>query len=150
MFRILFFLVIPFVLLAQSDMPTVFMMGEHEDYYNEKLGEQPATFLQVCSDDMNIAYEKWMFFLADIEKSAIAKEYDIRGIKIWINVFFDKDGTIEHVVYHPKPNSKNLDYSEFTAFLSEFAQDYQIDLQSREPFVHFGSASFPTFVSTKK
>jgi hypothetical protein len=131
---------------SKSDVPKVFLISEDDQAYGDLVSSTPNLLLQVCNNSMEEAYKKWVYMLADIEDSAEAKGFDIKGLKIWINVFWNMDGTIEHIVYYPKPNSKNIEYSEFTNFLNDFSKDYQLDIKSSSNFVHYGSASFPTFV----
>jgi len=79
---------------------------------------------------------------------AYAKEinFDINGVKIWVHVFWSADGTINHIAYHLKPNSKNIDDKEFSAFLSSFTNQYKFPLVTKGVnYSHYASAAFPTF-----
>ena len=83
--------------------------------------------------------------LNDIEKYAEKSEFDIKGIKIWLNVFWNSDGTIKHLVYFPKPNSRNMDFDLLTLYLGKFVENYKMEALDRACFSHYGSAAFPTF-----
>lgn len=83
--------------------------------------------------------------LSTMEEYADKSEFDIKGIKIWLNVFWNPDGSIKHLVYFPKPNSRNMDFDLLTIFLGKFVDDYQIESWDTSCFSHFGSAAFPTF-----
>jgi len=128
-----------------DSLPEVFMIGENESEYEDLVTGCNTLLLSVCEDDMDLAYRKWLGLLSDMEKYAETKEIDIRGVKIWINVFWDKDGTIKHLVYYPKPNSKNMDFDKLSLFFVEFTAEYKMDFNIEKCFSHFGSATFPTF-----
>ena len=129
-----------------DSLPNVFMIGENESEYERMMTGCNTLLLSICKDDMELAYRKWLGLLSEMEKYADTKEIDIRGVKIWINVFWNTDGSIKHLVYYPKPNSKNMDFDKLSVFFAEFAQEYKMEFSSIEKcFSHFGSATFPTF-----
>ena len=135
---------------AQVDidhMPKAFIVGEYEELYESLVVEHNELLLTVCSNSMDKAYENWVHLLSDLERYAEDQGFDIKGTKIWINFFWNTDGTIKHIVYYPKPNSKNMDFQLLSDFLSGFADNYQFILTNEKPFSHYGSASFPTFSS---
>ena len=131
---------------STSELPAAFLISEDDNAYGDLVKATPTLLLQICEDSMDIAYKKWIYMLADMEDSAVDKGFEIRGLKVWMNVFWNADGSIEHIVYYPKPNSKNIEYSDFTNFLNEFAESYKMDIKAEAQFAHYGSASFPTFV----
>ncbi len=132
--------------IAQSDeLPTVFMIGENEMAYEKVVSDCSSLLLSVCQDSMNLAYQKWIGMLSAMEEYAESSDFDIKGIKIWINLFWNSDGTIKHIVYYPKPNSRNMDFQKLTLFFELFIRDYRLELRSDKCFSHYGSAAFPTF-----
>jgi hypothetical protein len=131
-------------IVAQTSLPEVFLIGEHEAEYESKIKDYNVLLLTVCNNSMDEAYDKWSGMLIQMEEYADSIDYDIKGAKIWINVFWNKSGTIDHIIYYPKPNSKNMDFDRFTAFLKEFTTMYQMEVESTANFSHYGSASFPT------
>ena len=127
-------------------LPNVFMIGENEREYESLVTGCNTLLLSVCQDDMDLAYRKWLGLLSDMEKFADTQAIDIKGVKIWINVFWDKDGSIKHLVYYPKPNSKNMDFDQLSIFFETFAEEYKMDASNGgKCFSHYGSATFPTF-----
>lgn len=129
----------------QDSLPNVFLIGQHDKAYGKLLTDNPDLLLSVCDNSMEMAFEKWVNMLHDMEVYAEQQNFDIKGIKMWINVFWNSDGTIEHIAYFPKPNSKNMDYEELTAFIADFIRVYKLDLSHEKGYSHYGSASFPTF-----
>ncbi|MDA9773576.1 hypothetical protein N9B82_01350 [Saprospiraceae bacterium] len=137
--------------IAQNEtdtLPSVFMIGEYEQQYNTMLSVQPDLLMSVCEGDMEKAYNNWLNFLVAMEQFAIEQKVDINGIKIWINVFWNEDGSLKHIAFYPKPNSKNMEYEYVKVLFSQFSAQYTSELQNEKIFCHYGSASFPSFITT--
>ena len=127
-----------------DSLPEVFMIGDHELEYESLVVECSDILLNVCDDSMEEAYEHWLLMLHDIEKYALEQDIEIRGIKLWLNVFWNTDGTIKHLVFYPKPNCRNMDFDELSDFFADFTIDYNFTKENANCFAHYGSASFPT------
>ncbi len=124
------------------------MIGEYEYQYNDMISNAPDLLMTVCNNDMDKAYSLWLEFLVGLEKYALENDIDINGVKIWINVFWDGDGSIKHIAFYPKPNSKNMEYGLLSALLKEYSKNYELELEHSKMFAHYGSASFPSFITT--
>lgn len=140
---LLFFVFIQASVGTSQELPRVFLVGENEDSYEKMMGNYTELLLTVSDNSMDKAYNYWVSMLGEMEEYASSKEYDVQGVKIWLNVFWNKSGEIDYLVYYPKPNSKNMDFDVFTKFLNEFISIYQLDIKSDSHFSHYGSASFP-------
>ena len=132
--------------LLQNDTtpPKVFILGEHEKAYEQLNLDYSVMLLTACKGDMDNAYQKWVSMLNEMEAYATMINYDIKGVKVWLNVFWNNDGTIKHIAYHLKQNSRNIDTAELTAFLTSFMNHYTFPLVVDKKYSHYGSASFPT------
>lgn len=128
-----------------DSLPQVFMIGENEIEYENLVSVCNKPLLNVYQDSMDMAYRYWMSMLSDMEKYAERAEFDIKGIKIWLNVFWNPDGTIKHLVYFPKPNSRNMDFDLLTKFFARFADHWIASSDEAKCYSHYGSATFPTF-----
>lgn len=126
-------------------LPSVFLIGEFEDEYEQLSVNCDRKLLNNCNEQMEVAYYKWMGLLNDIEGYSDQLNFDLKGIKIWINVFWNADGTIKHLVYYPKPNSKNMDFDQLTDFFDSFLAQYQSPITDQVCFSHNGSANFPIY-----
>ena len=132
--------------VTHSDtLPTVFKIGENEAAYEALVTECSNPLLTVCKDSMDLAYRRWMTMLSEMEVFAEKSDFDIKGIKIWLNVFWSPEGEIKHLVYFPKPNSRNMDFDLLTKFLFNFVDHYKMESLDDYCFSHYGSAAFPTF-----
>ena len=132
------------IALSQST-DRVFFIGENQKTYDKLIVTYNTHLLEVCDNSMDVAYEKWSGILYDIEKYVMAEHFDIRGVKLWMNVFFDGKGKIDNIVYYPKPVSKNMNYEQLSKILDKFVKTYNTSITAKVPFSHYGSASFPVF-----
>ncbi|MFZ1750808.1 MAG: hypothetical protein WAU01_11480 [Saprospiraceae bacterium] len=127
---------------------SVFFIGEEEKNYEKLVQNYNTMLFTVCANNMELAYENWSVLLKDLEDYSIKSNTDLKGVKLWLNVFWSKDGTIDHIVFYPKPNSKNLNYDNIKLLLANFIKTYQSPLKHTARFSHYGSAAFPVFSKT--
>jgi hypothetical protein len=127
------------------DLPKAFQIGEHENGYGNLIKLYPESLLSVSKDSIELAYINWMYLLFDMEKHSKKINFDLNGLKIWLNVFWNKNGSIEYISYYPKPNSRNMEFNKLTAFFIDFVNNYKKRISGSDNFVHFGSARFPSF-----
>ena len=130
---------------TKSLLPDVFLIGEYEYAYEQLVQNSDIMLLNVCNNSMDDAFSRWNKFLFEMESYAEELNFNIKGVKIWINVFWKADGSIRHIVYYPKPNSININYKELTSFFKNFIKVYNIPIQYESEFSHYGIASFSTF-----
>ncbi len=131
------------VLEDSLDLPVVFIIGEHEAEFNSLSLEHETLLLTACNDDMDFAYDKWLAMLKEMEAYSNIKNFDLKGVKMWINIFWEKDGTISNIAYYLKPQSRNIDTRYLTAFLTQFAREHRFSLVYDEKYSHYGTANFP-------
>ncbi len=129
---------------TELSMPKVFLIGEYETQYGLLYETYHEILLSVCHNDMNIAFDKWMDMIVEMEAYAADIDFDLGGIKIWLKVFWNEGGGIDYISYYLKPTSRLVDMAEMTAFLSSFVNRYQMPIQTNVKFTHNGSAAFPT------
>ncbi len=128
---------------SRPSKPAVFMIGENEKAYDQLVTDYSTMLLLVCNNDLEKSFEIWTDFLHDIEDYAAQSGYDLKGAKLWINVFWDKEGKIDHIVFYPKPNAKNLNYENLKPIFESFITQYQIPVKYTTKYSHYGSANFP-------
>jgi hypothetical protein len=126
-------------------LPKVFFTGEYESIYENLVLECGDHLLSVCDGSMEDAYSLWIEMLAEMEEYADAVEFDIKGVKIWMTAYWNTDGSIKHIVYYPKPSSKNMDFDKLSEFLNDFSKTYILPKKNENCFSHNGIAAFPTF-----
>ncbi len=124
--------------------PKVFILGEHEAAFEQLSMNYSIMLLEACDNDMKVAYGKWLDMLQQMEVHSEKMDYDLKAIKVWFNIFWDKSGAIDHIAYYLKPASKNIDTERMTLFLISFMNNYTFPLEYHGNYAHYGSASFPT------
>lgn len=149
--KVLFFLLSGILSLsslqAQSGdaTPTVFVMGKHEAGYEELTQTYKQSLLEACGNDMQVAFDKWLEMMQKMEAYADEIDYNIDGVKVLMHVFWNEDGSIAHLGYFLRPNSRNIPTEELTAFFRSFIRQYKFPVSSQRKFAHYTKASFPTF-----
>lgn len=132
-----------------SELPGVFQIGEYESFYKNLYAEYPGFLLSETGNNMNAAFEKWLNMIYAMEEHSNTLDFDLNGLKVWLNVFFNEDGSIDFLQFHKKPYSKNIDEKELKAFFNSFINEYKMPITAEGKFNHSGSAGFPTFGKTR-
>ncbi len=131
-----------------KDLPKAFFIGEYDYLYTDLYNEHPGMLMEVCDNNMDAAFEKWLHLIYGIEDYSKEINFDLNGVKIWLNVFWAQDGTIDNIAFYLKPNSRNIKDTEIVAFFKSFVNNYRLPIDADKAFNHSGSASFPTFGNT--
>ncbi len=131
--------------MTENHVATVFYIGEDEKNYEKLVQKYNTMLFAVCNNNMELAFDYWSVLLKDIEDFSVKSNFDLKGVKLWLNVFWDKDGNIDHIVFYPKPNSRNLNYDNVKTLLTNFTKNYQSPIKYTTRFSHYGSAAFPVF-----
>lgn len=130
--------------VAQGTLGRAFVLGENEQSYEQLASQYSAGLLQVSNNDMKVAFEHWLDLLQAVDDYADRINYDIKGVKVYLHVFVAADGTIDHIGFLPRPDSRNVSVAELQAFFSGFARAYQMPVSGSQPFSHYAGATFPT------
>jgi hypothetical protein len=135
------------VLLAQDNLdslPVVFTVGEYGKQYEQLVMDCETHLIELTDQSMDSAYVYWLDLMKQLEFHADTSGFDIKGVKIWINIFWNPNGTMRHIVFFPKKSSRNIDFDKLKLVLERFARKFKIIARYKDCFSHFGSASFPT------
>lgn len=118
------------------------MLGEYGKEYEEIM---PAyeTLLEACDGEMELAFNKLMGMVREMEAYASLVGYDLKGVNAWMHFFWRPDGTIEHIGFYLKPNSRNVNTEGLKSFLTSFTKQYKLPLRNGKKFAHYSSFSFP-------
>ena len=125
-------------------LPKAFALNEYEvaasayanDYHH---------ILEVCDNNMELAFEKWLNMLVAIEANAQQEGIDLKGVKMWMKVYFKESGKIDHIGYYLKPDSKNISSDVLNPLFERFIKKYQFPLETDKKFLHYTVASFPVY-----
>jgi hypothetical protein len=130
-------------------LPKVFILGEHEKDFEKLQSQYSTSLLSICSYNPEMTFEKWAQFLIDMEDYSEAINYDLKGVKMWIEVFWLPNGSAKHIAYALKPQSRNIDLKELSAFMSSFMNQYKPRFQPNKRISHSAHAFFPLTQGTK-
>ena len=125
--------------------PTVFLIGDDSRAFEALSRSYNTPLINACEDDIETAFYKWKDMMIALENFSKSEGYDIRGIKMWIKIFWASDGSIEHIAYFLKPHSRNVSTEELSDFFESFMTTYKLPLEIKRGFSHYGSVSFPTY-----
>ncbi len=132
-----------------SDYPTVFLISEEPAAFEQLSLEYRQNLIEVCDFDMTMAYNGWIDMMKAAESHAETLEYDLKGLKMWIKVFWGVEGSVDHIAYYLKPTSKNVDTDLLSAFFSDFIEDYTFPITFDKQFSHYGNAAFPIYAQPR-
>jgi len=132
--------------LWQKDKyPTVFLIGDDSRAFEALSRSYNIPLLNACEDDIETAFYKWKDMMISLENFSKSEGYDIRGIKMWIKIFWAADGSVQHIAYFLKPHSRNVSTEELSTFFESFMDTYKLPIEVERSFSHYGSVSFPTY-----
>ena len=119
-------------------------MGEFGKAYEILVSECEVPLNDILGSSMDSTYHHWIKTLNQLERHAENMQFDIRGVKVWMNIFWADNGDIQHIAYFPKKTSRNIDFKRFVKMLESFIEQYTGTLKHSSCYSHYGSASFPT------
>lgn len=134
-------------LLAQaqpSSLDKVFVLGEAEQRYEQLTSSYSQTLLEASQGDIEQAFTNWLEMQKAMDAYADEIDFDIKGVRVWLHVFWSETGKIDFIGFLPRPDSRLIDNDELRAFLAGFAERYQLPLNSTRKFNHYTGAAFPT------
>lgn len=129
----------------KSKHPSVFLIEDNSDAFEQLSMRYESSLITACENNMDNAYSNWISMMREVETFAEAKNFDIKGVKMWIKIFWANDGSIDHIAYFLKPNSRNISTTALSKFFKDFANFYKFPVTTQFEYSHYGSASFPIF-----
>ena len=131
---------------TNDTLPPVFMLGQDERAFDALKTEYDLQLLTVCRNDMEMTYYLWIQMMKHMQSHAGRTGFDLNGIKLWMYAFFNKDGSIGHLAYYAKPQSRNFKPEDMTAFLNGFVKMYKLPITADRSFQHYNVGHFPVLV----
>ena len=153
LFLILMFMGSSMTILAHGltdSLPPVFKIGEYESRYANLKNDYSATLIDLNNGKLEMVDYCWQELLMQMEYHALKIKFDLSGVKLWIHVFWNKDGGIDHLAYHLKPESRLIDDTELSAFIKYFRRQFKSTVWYSRGFNHYSEAEFPLAYHHKK
>lgn len=143
---LLFAFICSLQVVSAQEMRRAFILGENEQQYDQLRTDFARTYLTVFDYDQERALTNWFKLLQSVEGYAEKINFELNGLKLYLNVFWNEDGSIAHIGILPMQDSKNVKSEDVVAFFSSFIRQYVADgPKSSKKFSHYTSVSFPTF-----
>jgi len=154
-FPFLLIAIVPITTLNASDtdrhyLPRVFQIGEYQEEYEQLIEDYDMTLTDVCDNDLYVAFGKLSSMFKEMEVFAENNAYDLKGVRLWLHLFWNKNGTIQYLAFHLRPNSRNINIADLEAFLLSFIQYYRFPLISENDYSLYTSTAFPVYARRRK
>ena len=134
-------------LLAQkSDFPKVVNVAQHSEILEDLSANYKSSLFSASDADFIKTTKNWQQVLVGMEKYSEAIDFDLKGVKIWMKVFFAKDGNIDHITYILSEKSINIDTIELEAFLRSFMRNYKLSESHEQKFSYDARILFPLYL----
>lgn len=134
-------------LLAQSNnLPKVINVANNSKILEDLSSTYKSSLFSASDADFIKTTQNWQKVLVGIEKYAEEIDFDLKGVKIWIKVFFAKDGNIEHITYILAEDSINMDTIELEAFFRSFMKNYKLPESHDQKFSYDARVLFPLYL----
>ncbi len=128
----------------KGGMDRIFLLGSTETNYEQLTTTYSQSMLEAAQMDITKAFEHWLGMLQEIDKYADRINFDVKGVKVWMHVFFNEQGGIDKLGYLLRPDSRYVDETEIQAFFAGFVKEYTFPLKSDRKYNHYTGATFPT------
>jgi len=123
-----------------------FFLGENEEQYDQLRTKYARTLLTVFDNNQEAALQAWFQLLQQMEAYSQKINFDINGLKLYLNVFWNEDGSIAYIGTLPGPTSRNVTKEDLLAFFASFIRQYVPDGPvSERKFSHYTTVTFPVF-----
>ena len=126
-----------------SVIPRVFIKGDHEKLEDLLTQQFPKPLLYVFKDNSQNAFAAWANMLWEMEKFSDKIGFDVRGIKAFATFYFDRKGSIRHIAYSLKSNSRYIKAEDLDKFFRQFMANYRMNVNSKYNFQHEFTLSLP-------
>jgi hypothetical protein len=133
----------------KAELPKVFIISDDQATFEQLSALYNTSLMDVCKDDDQVAYSKWTNMMHAFEQHAEKNNINVKGVKMWVKVFWGTDGSVEHIGYFLKPNSRNAKLEEMTALWRTFVEKYHLPMEeggTPTKFSNYGSVSFPLYM----
>ncbi len=132
------------LLPAQTVVPRIFLLNEAEQAYEKLSTEYSQTLLEANGHQIEKALDSWVKMMQAIDAYAEQQNFDIKGVKLWMHVFWNPNGGIDHIGFMLRPESRYVNPTELKALLGSFARTYTLPVRGERRFSHYTGSTFPT------
>lgn len=147
LFSIILFCLISNNLLAQgNELPKVINVSQNSSILEQLSSDYKGSLFLASDTNVVKTMQNWKHLLVGMENYAEEINFNLKGVKFWIKVFWAKNGTIDHITYILSDTSINIDVIDLEAFLRSFMRNYKLPLNNRSKFSYDGRVMFPLYL----
>jgi hypothetical protein len=128
---------------SNKALPKIINAAQNSDALEELSNQYQSSLFSASDTNFVTTINNWRSFLQLMEDYSETIDFDIRGVKVWMKVFWAKDGNVDHIVYVLSDRSINIDVIEWEAFLRSFIRNNKLPLKYRRGFAYDGRVMFP-------
>lgn len=128
---------------SNKALPNVINVAENSAVLEELSDRYQSSLFSASDTNFITTVNNWRTFLLSMETYANSIDFDIKGVKVWMKVFWAKDGNVDYLVYALSDRSINIDVVEWEAFLRSFMRNNKLPLQHTRGFTYDGRIMFP-------
>ncbi|BDS14680.1 hypothetical protein [Aureispira anguillae] len=134
-------------LSAQTNTyPKVLNVSKSSTVLEELSADYKSSLFLASDSDVVKTMQNWKRFLVTMEKYAEEIDFNIKGVKVWIKVFWAENGTIDHLTYILSDTSINIDLRDLEAFFRSFIKNYKLPISYRNKFSYDARIMFPLYL----
>ena len=126
-----------------NQVPKIIEGTQNGPLLEELNGQYKASLFSASERDFAKTIHNWRLFLLSMQEYAASINFDLKGVKIWLKVYWAKDGSIEHMAYILSDRSINVDPSDLEGFLRSFMRNYKLPLVHKQRFAYDSQVLFP-------
>jgi hypothetical protein len=143
---LLTFFLSSYLFAQKSNFPQVANVAKNSTILEDLSAAYKSSLFSASDADFIKTTQNWHHVLIGVEKYAEEIDFDLKGVKIWIKVFFAKDGNIEHLTYILSENSINIDTIDLEAFFRSFIRNYKLPESHEQKFSYDARVQFPLYL----
>jgi hypothetical protein len=128
---------------TQQVWPPVINVAQNSAALDALSNTYQSSLFSASNADFRETVNNWSIFLRSMEQYAEEIDFDIKGVKVWMKVFWAKDGSVNHLAYALSDRSININLTEWEAFLRSFIRNRKMALQHSKGFTYDGRIMFP-------
>jgi len=129
-----------------QELPTVINVKSNTSILEELSAKYRSSLFSASDKDINETSKNWKHLLSAMELYGKQISFEIKGVRIWIKVFWAKSGKIDFITYYLLDKSKNVDKAELEAFLKSFTNNYELPVSHNSRFSYAGRVQFPVYM----
>lgn len=136
-----------FALNTQAqELPKILDANSSDQQLEALSSEYKSSLLTAADTNLTKMVNTWKHCLTAMEFYADKINFDIKGVKMWVKIFWAKDGKIDHIAYYLQDNSINIPKVDFEAFLNSFSKNYQLPIGHKHRFSYASRVQFPMYL----